>query len=196
VDLGQGIEVDPVSLDRRGAAGRRGGRGVVCGALGRGPSGVECGSRRVGGCLGISGSDEPRRRCPVESRMKSPPNAKGTILRDDRMDEPSGRTRKQLEQRATELAVIRGVDDGSFQPEDLAEAKRELDGERAPTTSAADEEASVGLTRDPAEPRSIPGRQVPDLPANDEQEAAERLALEGVDAAERERMLAARRKKN
>lgn len=128
--------------------------------------------------------------------MKSSRNAKGTILRDDRIDEASGRTLNQAELRAVELARIRGVDDGSFSEEDFENAKRELAGETAPTTSATDEETNVGLTRDPAEPRSIPGRKISDVPANDEQEAAERLALEGVDAAEREQMLAGQRKKS
>lgn len=116
-------------------------------------------------------------------------------MREDRIDEASGRTRDQAEVRATELARIRGIDDGSYSPEDLDNAKRELSGNATATTSASEEETSTGLSRDPAEPRSIPGHQVPNMPANDEQEAAERLTLEGVDAAEREQMLAARRKK-
>jgi len=129
-------------------------------------------------------------------RMKSSTNTKGTIMRDDRIDEASGRTLDQAELRAVELARIRGVDDGSYEEEDFENATRELAGETAPTNSAADEEAHIGLTRDLAEPRSMPGRKTPDMPADDEQEATERLALEGVDAAEREQMLAGQRKKS
>tara|TARA_R110002020_G_scaffold126352_1_gene284107 strand:- start:328 stop:720 length:393 start_codon:yes stop_codon:yes gene_type:complete len=125
---------------------------------------------------------------------KSNPS-RGTILRGTRIDEASDRSREQLEQRAAELAEIRGVSDGSFSAEDLRDARREIDGTTLSAQDVAHDELSdTGLTRDPSEPPSGRGHQVEDVSDDDEQSDVERLAREGVDAAERETMLAERRR--
>ncbi len=117
---------------------------------------------------------------------------KGTIMRDDRITESSGRSSEQLEQRARELACIRGVAHDSYDAEDLRQARAELSGEHLPTAESGTDSSDVGLIRDPSEPPADRGHEVSPAPTSDEQTDAEALALEGVDAAEREQMLAAR----
>ena len=100
---------------------------------------------------------------------------------------------RRIEQRAQELAEIRGS--GSYTQEDLAEAARELRGHSLPVSSPEDDVAETGLARDPSDPAANTGHHVPDMPADDENEASARLAQEGVDEAQHDLMLAARRRR-
>jgi hypothetical protein len=54
------------------------------------------------------------------------------------------------------------------------------------------------LSRDPSDPPANRGKQIPDQeePDDDETAQSERLVEEGVDEAEHDQMLAARRKRN
>ncbi|HTO03500.1 MAG TPA: hypothetical protein VL069_07350 [Opitutus sp.] len=99
----------------------------------------------------------------------------------------------EIERRARELAVIDGRSGTEITVSDLARAEAELTGTVLPATSVDDEEADASTTRDPSEPISINGREIPLREGLDEEKLAERLALEGVEEAQHDQMLAARR---
>lgn len=102
-------------------------------------------------------------------------------------------TDDDVEKRAREIAVIRGRAPEKLSEDDRAEAFAELNGELLPGTSGTDKEASGGLSRDPSEPLSDPGHQVvTEEPSDDDSDARERLAAEGVEEAQHDQMLAAR----
>lgn len=122
--------------------------------------------------------------------MKTHPNTQGKILPPEPND--AGETR--IEQRARELAETRGAGH-RFTQEDLDQARRELRGQDLPVRSPQNDQAESGASRDPSEPLSQRGHQIPDVPADDEQDAAARLAKEGVDEAQHDLSLAARRKR-
>ena len=64
-----------------------------------------------------------------------------------------------------------------------------MNGEDIPPGSDEDAEAVSSLSRDPSEPASNLGRQVPDREGEDEQQATERLVAEGVNEAEHDQMV-------
>ena len=99
-----------------------------------------------------------------------------------------------IERRARELADIDGRSGAEITEADLARAEAELMGRVLPATSVEDEEADAALTRDPSEPISVNGHEIPLREGADEEKAVERLALEGVEEAQHEQMLAARRR--
>jgi len=102
-------------------------------------------------------------------------------------------TQDDVEKRAREIAVIRGRDPEALSEDDRAEAWAELNGELLPGTSSTDKNAAGGLSRDPSEPLSDPGHEVVTAePEEDETDARERLANEGVEEAQHDQMLAAR----
>jgi hypothetical protein len=101
---------------------------------------------------------------------------------------------RDIEHRARELADIAGRSGSDPTDEDLARAEAELLGKALPDTNSEDEDAQGAISRDPSEPISISGHEVPLREGPDEQKAVERLALEGVDEAQHEQMLAARRR--
>lgn len=98
-----------------------------------------------------------------------------------------------VEARARENAVIRGRSADRITEEDRAEAWSELEGSQLPADSDTDGESAGAMTRDPSEPLSVRGRQVPNHDADNESTATERLATEGVEEAGHDQMLAARR---
>lgn len=99
-----------------------------------------------------------------------------------------------IERRARELADIDGRSGAAITDDDLARARAELLGLNLPATTVEDEPAAGGLSRDPSEPPSISGRELPPHEGPDEEKAIERLTLEGVEEAQHEQMLAARRR--
>lgn len=102
--------------------------------------------------------------------------------------------RDAIRRRARELADIDGRSGAEITDDDLARARAELRGDHLPATSVEDEEATGGLSRDPSEPASITGRETPAREGPDEEKAVERMALEGVEEAQHDQMLAARRR--
>jgi hypothetical protein len=106
-----------------------------------------------------------------------------------------GITKADLERRARELALIR---DGSenYTEADLQAASRELFGDDSPATVGEDAESDVFLSRDPSEPRAVVGHQRPDVAPgeDDENEEPERLAIQGVEEAQHDMMVRARRR--
>lgn len=106
-------------------------------------------------------------------------------------------TSEAIEQRVRELALIAGRPEGDVRPEDRRRAWQEMTtGGDLETTAGEPAEATGSLGRDPAEPASLRGRQTPQRGGDDEKAELESLALEGVDEAQHEQMLAdrARRK--
>jgi len=102
-------------------------------------------------------------------------------------------TDSDVEKRAREIAVIRGRAADSVTEEDRAEAWAELDGQLLPGTTASDREGRGTLSRDPSEPVGDSGHQVvTENPTEDEEDATERLATEGVEEAQHDQMLASR----
>ncbi len=103
-------------------------------------------------------------------------------------------TTSMIERRAHELAIIKGR--STVSASDRRFACQELQARELPRTMS-DDSASIALslTRDPREPASVLGHQtlIPD--EGDDQDMVERLALEGVEEAQHDRMLAARRRK-
>lgn len=100
-----------------------------------------------------------------------------------------------VEDRAREITLIRGRPADRVTEEDRAEAWAELQGELLPAATDSDGESAGALTRDPSEPVSVPGRQVPNR-AEDDSTAIERLASEGVEEAQHDQMLAARQREH
>ena len=94
-----------------------------------------------------------------------------------------------IERRARELARIRGLDHG-YSATDLTAARHELLGETVPATSTDDSRAASGMNRDPSDPPSNSGRQVGGIATPDDEGVPERLALEGVEEAQHDLMLA------
>lgn len=96
--------------------------------------------------------------------------------------------------RARELAMIDGRSPREVTDEDRERALAELRGQHLPDGSFDDGEVRAGMSRDPAEPRSIAGVRTPVYNQPEDQEMQERLALEGVEEAQHDQMLAARRR--
>jgi hypothetical protein len=106
-----------------------------------------------------------------------------------------GITEKDIERRARELAFINGVPfTMAFADKYFAQARQELTGGNLPPTTSEANEAMGAMTRDPSEPLTQTGHQVPDLEEPDGQTDQEHLAEEGVEEAQHEQMLEARRR--
>jgi hypothetical protein len=101
-------------------------------------------------------------------------------------------TKEMVMRRAREIAVINGRSQNNVLDSDLDQAQRELEGEdevNPPPT--AEERVPEDKRWDPV-PGSE-GRQVPAVPASDEQSDAERLYDEGVADAEHDQEIQATR---
>jgi len=99
-----------------------------------------------------------------------------------------------IERRARELADIDGRSGAAITDNDIVRAEAELMGRVLPDTSVDDDDSEARLSRDPSEPISVGGHEIPLREGPDEEKAVERLALEGVEEAQHEQMLAARRR--
>jgi hypothetical protein len=99
-----------------------------------------------------------------------------------------------IERRARELADIDGRSGAAITDDDVTRARAELMGSHLAATTVEDAESDGGLSRDPSEPRSISGHETVTREGPDEEKAVERLALEGVEEAQHDQMLAARRR--
>jgi hypothetical protein len=103
---------------------------------------------------------------------------------------------EDIERRAREIALIRGRPAEHVSDEDRTQALAELQGGLLPENSVTDGESRGALSRDPSEPASITGRQIANLEGDDENDAVERLASEGVEEAQHDQMLASRRQEH
>jgi hypothetical protein len=97
---------------------------------------------------------------------------------------------RDIERRARELARIAGhrVND-----EDRALARAEFQDRTLPAAVNEDEDSMQSMSRDPSEPISDRGRQTPDYIEVDEKTDLEKITLEGVEEAQHDQMVAARR---
>ena len=103
-------------------------------------------------------------------------------------------TSTMIEARAQEIALIEGRDTPTA--EDRRLALQELEGRELPETTADDTPSiACALSRDPSEPISVPGHQTPTYNEADNDDMNERLAIEGIEEAQHDQMLAARRRK-
>lgn len=104
-------------------------------------------------------------------------------------------TRSMVEHRAREVALINGRD--TITARDRRIARLELQGRDLPDTTSDDSPSiALALSRDPSEPISIPGHQTPVYNEANDDDVIERLAIEGIEEAQHDQMLAARRQKN
>lgn len=104
-------------------------------------------------------------------------------------------TDEAIDTRARELALIDGRSPREINDADRARALAELRGETLPETSIDNGDEFSGMSRDPSEPRSISGERTPIRNEPEDQEVQERLVLEGVEEAQHDQMLAARRRR-
>jgi len=103
-------------------------------------------------------------------------------------------TAGMIQRRAQEIALIEGRD--TVSAEDRRLALQELQGRDLPPTTADDSPTiALSLNRDPSEPVSVPGHQIPTYNEADDDDMTERLAIEGIEEAQHDQMLAARRRK-
>ncbi|MDF3057143.1 MAG: hypothetical protein K0R17_1358 [Rariglobus sp.] len=104
-------------------------------------------------------------------------------------------TRSMIERRAHEIALIDGRD--FITTGDRRMARQELQGRDLPDTTSDDSPSiALSLNRDPSDPISVPGHQTPTYNEADDDDMTERLAIEGIEEAQHDQMLAARRRKN
>lgn len=125
--------------------------------------------------------------------MKHQPDQTGRILRHGKR--VAEVTDEAIASRARELAIIDGRSAHEVTKEDLDRGRAELRGQLLPDTTLEDAVATAGLTRDPSEPVSNTGVQVPEQNEPEDQEVMERLVLEGVEEAQHDQMLAARQRR-
>lgn len=107
-------------------------------------------------------------------------------------------SQSDIETRAREIAMISGRDPELVTEMDRRQAARELQGDYVQETpsDASDAENELVTTRDPSDPAVDSGHQTPNRDNADEQSALEHLAVEGVEEAQHEQMIEARRSKN
>ena len=95
-----------------------------------------------------------------------------------------------IERRAKELALIDNRNAAT--DEDRERARVELRDVNRPDAVNEDADSMQSMSRDPSDPMTDRGRQVPEYGVDDEKTALEHLALEGVEEAQHDQMLAAR----
>jgi hypothetical protein len=130
---------------------------------------------------------------PQASTMNSHESTSGKILLHGA--DAGEITPEMIDERAQEIALIDGRD--SVTAGDRRLARQELQGRELPETTLDDSPLiALSLNRDPSDPISAPGHQTPTYNEADDDDLSERLAIEGIEEAQHEQMLAARRKKN
>lgn len=103
-------------------------------------------------------------------------------------------TPAMIERRAHEIALIEGR--RSTSANDRRVARLELEGRDLPDSTHNDSPAiALSLNRDPSDPVSAPGHQTPSYHDGYDDDLTERLAIEGIEEAQHDQMLAARRLK-
>ena len=95
-----------------------------------------------------------------------------------------------IERRAKELARIDNRPAAT--DEDRERARAEFRDVTLPDAVNEDTDSMQSMSRDPSDPMTDRGRQVPEHGVEDEKAALEHLALEGVEEAQHDQMLAAR----
>jgi len=102
-------------------------------------------------------------------------------------------TEDMIEQRAREIAEINGRSPDEIFADDRAAAREELMGQRLPATTEEDGQSIGELSRDPSNPPAYYGKAARATENSDEENTLERIVLEGVEEAQHDQMLEARR---
>jgi hypothetical protein len=102
----------------------------------------------------------------------------------------SGFSNADIERRARELALIDNRDTAT--DADREQARAEFRDRDLPDAVNEDADSMQSMSRDPSDPMTDRGRQAPEYGGDDEKTALEHLALEGVEEAQHEQMLASR----
>jgi hypothetical protein len=100
-------------------------------------------------------------------------------------------TEADIERRARELARIAGRREVTEQ--DRQNARAEFQDQNLPDPVNEDAESMQSRSRDPSDPPAERGRQAPEYVDTDEKTNLERLTLEGVEEAQHDQMMSARR---
>ncbi len=100
---------------------------------------------------------------------------------------------REVAERAQEIAGTEGRPEATI--DDREQAETELLGGGLPPLLEDDAETMDSLSRDPSDPPAHHGRQIPNQEVNDD-ENTERLVMEGVEEAQHDQMLSARRNKD
>lgn len=100
-----------------------------------------------------------------------------------------------IERRARELAMIAGRDEDDVRPEDLRRAEAELEGRTAPESTAVDADSVGTMSRDPSEPPAFRDGPKPNLFEPNEQDELEHTVLDGVEEAQHDQMVEARKRR-
>src|SRR4051812_44417284 len=101
-----------------------------------------------------------------------------------------GFTVADIERRARELALIAGRTEAT--DDDRLRARAEFLDRDLPDAVNEDAESTQSMSRDPSDPLADHGHKVPEYGGDDEKTALEHLALEGVEEAQHEQMIASR----
>lgn len=104
-------------------------------------------------------------------------------------------TDDDVEQRARELAVIQGRNPDEITNDLRVQARDELLGHSAPDSTAQDDESIGRISRDPSNPPDIYAKQKPNFSEPSEQDELEHMVLDGVEEAQHDQMLEARKKR-
>ncbi len=102
----------------------------------------------------------------------------------------SGFSAADLERRAREIALIENRT--TVNDTDRARARLEFRDRDLPDAVNEDADSMQSMSRDPSDPMTNRGRQAPEYGNADEKAALEHLALEGVEEAQHDQMMASR----
>lgn len=102
-------------------------------------------------------------------------------------------TDEMIDKRAREIAQINGRSPDEIFSEDRNSAREELMDQRLPATTEDDGKSIGELSRDPSNPPAFYGTTAPTNGGDDEKQSLERIVLEGVEEAQHDQMLQARR---
>lgn len=102
----------------------------------------------------------------------------------------SGFSQADIDRRAQQLALIANRPVAT--DEDRAHAVAEFRDRHLPDAVNEDADSMQSMSRDPSDPMTNRGRQVPEYGGEDEKAALERLTLEGVEEAQHDQMVQSR----
>lgn len=102
----------------------------------------------------------------------------------------SGFSEADIHQRAKELALIENRTEPN--DDDRTRALAEFGDRNLPDAVNEDADSMRSLSRDPSDPLSDRGHQVPEYGTDDEKAALEKMTLEGVEEAQHEQMVQSR----
>lgn len=133
---------------------------------------------------------KPKRSASVYRRMGKKSRDQVASHGTGRDPTADGTAEAAIEQRAREIATIARRTEISAA--DREQARADIRARKLPDAINEDADSMQSMSRDPSDPMTNRGRQVPEYGGDDEKAALEHLALEGVEEAQDEQMVAAR----